>query len=257
MSLWRIIRIVALLFVLATVAQGAWIARGRTTEWNNTVRVTIYPINGDASAVADRYLEKLEAGGFEPIESFFREQSAGYGISVAKPVEISLAPPVSARPPEPPFGGSRLEIIFWSLKLRFWAWRHDDYRGPKPDVRVFVSYFDPAKSPRLGHSTGLHKGQIGVVNAFARNDMDGSNNVVIAHELMHTLGATDRYDLSSNRPLYPEGFADPDAVPLYPQSRAEIMAGRIPVSETHAEIPRSMKEVTIGTTTAREINWVR
>jgi hypothetical protein len=74
---------------------------------------------------------------------------------------------------------------------------------------------------------------------------------------MHTLGATDRYEPGTNRPLYPEGFADPDAVPLYPQSRAEIMAGRIPVSETAAEIPTGMHEVMIGTKTAREINWIR
>jgi hypothetical protein len=98
---------------------------------------------------------------------------------------------------------------------------------------------------------------IGVVNAFARPDMDGSNNVIIAHELMHALGATDRYQPGTNRPLYPDGFADPDAVPLYPQSRAEIMAGRIPVSETAAEIPIGMREVMIGTKTAREINWIK
>ena len=257
MTLWRKLRIVVLVFVLATVAQGAWIARGRTTEWNNTVRVAIYPINGDRSTAADVYIGKLETSGFEPIEAFFRQQAASYGVGIAKPIEIGLAPMVSAQPPEPPFGGSRLEIILWSLKLRFWAWRHDDYRGPKPDVRIFVSYFDPATSPRLAHSTGLQKGQLGVVNAFARSDMDGSNNFVIAHELMHALGATDRYDMSNNRPLYPDGFADPDAVPLYPQSRAEIMAGRIPVSETGSEIPTGMHEVMIGMKTAREINWLR
>jgi len=99
MSVWRKLRIVALLFVLATVAQGAWIARGRTTEWNNTVRVVIYPINGDHSAVADRYLGKLEASGFETIEAFFRQQAAGYGLGVGKPIEIRLAPMVSAQPP--------------------------------------------------------------------------------------------------------------------------------------------------------------
>jgi len=257
MSLWRKLRIVVLLFVLATVAQGAWIARGRTTEWNNTVRVVIYPINGDHSAVADRYLGKLEASRFETIEAFFKKQAAGYGVGVGKPIEISLAPMVSEQPPEPPFGRGRLEIIFWSLKLRFWAWRNDDYRGPKPDVRIFVSYFDPATSSRLAHSTGLQKGLIGVVNAFARSDMDGSNKVVITHELMHALGATDRYDLTNNRPIYPDGFADPDAVPLYPQSRAEIMAGRIPVSETSSDIPTGMDEVMIGSQTAREINWLR
>jgi len=80
---------------------------------------------------------------------------------------------------------------------------------------------------------------------------------VIAHELMHALGAGDRYEQGTNRPLYPEGFADPDAVPRYPQSRAEIMAGRIPISENHAETPSGMDEVAIGTLTAREINWIK
>ena len=110
---------------------------------------------------------------------------------------------------------------------------------------------------RLLHSTGLQKGLIGVVNAFARSDMDGSNNVVITHELLHTFGATDKYDFAGNRPLFPDGFADPDAQPLYPQARAEIMAGRIPVSETQAETPAGMDEVVIGVRTAREINWIK
>ena len=96
-----------------------------------------------------------------------------------------------------------------------------------------------------------------VVNAFAREDMAGANNVVIAHELLHTFGATDKYDLAGNRPLLPDGFADPNARPLYPQAQAEIMAGRIPLSETRADVPAGMDEVAIGLKTAREINWVK
>jgi hypothetical protein len=255
--MWRKLRIAILLFILATVAQAVWIARARTTEWNNTVRVAIYPINGDRSSAVDRYLGQLRVSTFEPIETFFTREAAGYGMGARKPIEIGIAPPVAARPPAPPFGGSKLEIILWSLKLRYWVWRHDDYRGPRPDVRIFVSYFDPHTSPRLSHSTGLQKGLIGVVNAFARTDMDGSNNVVITHELMHALGASDRYQPGTNQPLYPDGFADPDAVPLYPQSRAEIMAGRIPISKNQAETPAGMDEVMIGAVTAREINWIR
>jgi len=255
--MWRKLRIVILLFVLATVAQAAWIARARTTEWNNTVRVAIYPINGDGSSVAARYIGELRKSGFERIATVFASEAAGYGVPVRNPIDIGLAPPVESQPPSPPFGGSKLDVVLWSLRLRFWAWRHDNYRGPKPDVRIFVSYFDPAAHPRLAHSTGLQKGLIGVVNAFARADMDGSNNVVIAHELMHAFGATDKYDPGSNRPRFPDGFADPHAVPLYPQSRAELMAGRIPVSETRAETPEGMDEVAIGTLTAREINWIK
>lgn len=255
--MWRKLRILILLFILATVGQAAWIARARTTDWNNTVRVAIYPINGDGSDVVAGYIGELGEPGFESIEAFFRSEVAGYGGALRQPIDISLAPPVAAQPPVPPFGGSKMDVAVWSLRLRYWAWRQDNYRGPKPDVRIFVSYFDPAAHSRLAHSTGLQKGLIGVVNAFARADMGGSNNVVIAHELMHALGATDKYEPGSNRPRFPDGFADPHAVPLYPQSRAEIMGGRIPVSEASAEMPAGMDEVAIGIGTAREINWVK
>jgi hypothetical protein len=33
------------------------------------------------------------------------------------------------------------------------------------------------------------------------------------------------------------------------------MAGRIPLGNDHAEIPESLRQVVIGTSTAREIGW--
>ena len=74
---------------------------------------------------------------------------------------------------------------------------------------------------------------------------------------MHTVGATDKYDLATNEPLHPDGYAEPDKDPLLPQTFAEIMAGRIPSSTTQSEMPSSLDKVLIGTKTAREINWVR
>lgn len=53
------------------------------------------------------------------------------------------------------------------------------------------------------------------------------------------------------------GYADPRAEPLHPQTRAEIMAGRIALSETRAETPGGMDEVVIGPKTAKEINWIK
>ena len=73
---------------------------------------------------------------------------------------------------------------------------------------------------------GLTKGLIGVVYAFAAPEMNGENNVVIAHELLHTLGATDKYRPADDAPRFPDGYGDPQQVPLYPQRTAELMAGR-------------------------------
>jgi len=56
------------------------------------------------------------------------------------------------------------------------------------DIRIFVLYHDPALTPVVPHSLGLAKGLIGVVYAFAAPEMTGGNNVVIAHEMLHTVG---------------------------------------------------------------------
>jgi hypothetical protein len=253
----RIVRISLLLFVLFLVAQGAWISRARTTDWKEPLRVVIYPVNGDRSAAVDRYIQSLPRDGFEPMAAYMREQARRYSLPLRTPVEMYLAPRVDAIPPEPPRAGGRLEAILWSLQLRFWAWNHDAYSGPKAHVRMFVKYFAPLPNARLPHSVGLRQGLIGVVNAFASADMDGGNQVVIAHELLHTFGATDKYDGRNNLPLFPDGYAEPDARPLLPQNRAEIMAGRIPVSESRAETPRGLDEAMLGAKTAREISWVK
>jgi hypothetical protein len=109
----------------------------------------------------------------------------------------------------------------------------------------------------LSHSLGLQKGLIGVVNAFASEKQAAQNDVVIAHELLHTLGATDKYDPRTNQPEFPDGYADPQRQPALPQEYAEIMAGRVPVTADRAEMPDGLDAVLIGAKTAREINWVR
>ena len=152
-------------------------------------------------------------------------------------------------------GASVPSVMFWSLRLRYYAWRvMRKLPGPAPDIGIFVLYHDPQHSPSLQHSLGLQKGLVGVVNAFADREMEGSNDVIIAHELLHTLGATDKYD-ADNQPIHPHGFAEPERDPLYPQRYAELMAGRIPITSERAETPQSLRYVVVGAQTATEIGW--
>jgi hypothetical protein len=83
----------------------------------------------------------------------------------------------------------------------------------------------------------------------------GGNNIVITHELLHTAGASDKYDLASGAPLFPIGFGDRDRQPLFPQDAAEIMAGRRALSATEWEMPGSLRSVVVGPETALEIRW--
>jgi hypothetical protein len=249
------LRIAVLLFVLATVAVGAWQQRTLVTQWKRTLDVVIYPINGDGQASTSAYIASLETGSFSPIVEFARREAQRYGVDLATPVSVKLGPRVASMPPAIRAGSATPEVMFWSLRLRFWAWNNDGYPGPKPDVRVFALYFDPSRTPRLEHSVGLKEGLIGIARVFAATHMTEENNVVIAHEILHTFGATDKYERATGQPLVPDGLADPGQTPLYPQRMAEIMGGRIALSENHSDTPRSLDLALIGPKTAAEINW--
>jgi hypothetical protein len=256
---FRLVRTTILILILINVAVGTWLTRVRSTSWEHPLRVMMFPINADGSSATAAYVAGLRQDAFQPIADFMRGEAQRYGVSVYAPVDVSLGAEISSRPPDPPFGGNALQVGLWSLKMRYWAWRHAEFDGPAPDVRVFVLYHDPEQVTRVAHSLGLQKGLIGVVNAFASAEQGAQNNVIIAHELLHTVGATDKYDTrsGSNMPAYPDGYAEPEKDPPVPQEFAEIMGGRIPVSQDEAHIPESLDQVLVGAATAREINWVK
>jgi hypothetical protein len=255
--MFKTLRILILLVILAAVALGTWRAKTRSVEWKYALPVNIYLVNADSSVATAEYLKGLSLANFQPIEKFMLEEAARYGRQSNASIELRMGGILEVQPPEPPRNGSALEVILWSLKMRWWSYRYADTKGTGPQVKLALLYYDPADVQRLDHSTGLQKGLIGRVNVFASREMAAQNNVVITHEFLHTLGATDKYDLSSNLPLHPEGYAQPDQTPLYPQQFAEIMAGRIPVSATAADIPNSLYSTLIGEKTALEINWVQ
>jgi hypothetical protein len=255
---FKTIRVVVLVFVLVLVAVGSWQTRQRLARWELPVRAVVYPIAGDESEATRKYVRDLTAETFRPIETFIDEEARSFGVEpkYGQPLRVQLAPEVKSLPPPPPIGGNLLEIMAWSLKLRYWAWTADTWTGSSPDVQLFVVYHEPAPG-ELPHSLGLEQGRIGVANVFASSRMAGQNNVVIAHELLHTLGASDKYDERTAQPRFPDGYAKPEAEPRYPQRFAEIMAGRIPISESDSEIPPSLNATLVGEATAREIAWLR
>lgn len=250
------LRIALLSLILLLVALNAWFTQQDITGWEQPLRVAIYPINADQSPVTARYIADLRTDTFRPIEEFFRREISRYSRDLSMPVEIVLATQPASAPPELPQERQVLQIMLWSLRLRYWAWTTEDNPGPAPQVRLFVQYYDPRLFPRLDHSVGLSKGALALVKAFATRTMNAQNNVIIAHELMHTLGASDKYDPRTNLPLYPDGYAEPELEPRYPQTHAEIMGGRTPLAPGRAETPFGLQWVAVGPATAREIGWI-
>ena len=123
------------------------------------------------------------------------------------------------------------------------------------DVRVFF-----LASSLHGDQVGFAEGS-GALNgevAFVRGSPGGDLSIplqAIGHELLHTVGASDKYD-EGGHSREPEGLADPDRVPRYPQDHAEWMVGEVAIAPGRGRLPGSIAELRVGPATAREIGWV-
>ncbi len=252
---FKTFRVTVLLIVLALVAFNTWFDRYRSTRWRSPLIVAIYPIAADSSPATAAYVAGIDAERYAPIDRFFVREGARHHLDTGEPVHTSLRAGLRELPPQRAADAGVLGTIAWSLRLRWWAWRVSRGSGEPFGVRMFVLYRDPRLSPTVPHSLGLSKGLLGVVYAFADHRMDGANDVVIAHELLHALGASDKYAAADDAPIYPDGFGDPGQVPLYPQATAELMAGRRMLAADRWEQPESLDEVVIGSASAREIRW--
>jgi hypothetical protein len=253
---WKYLRILALLLVLLAVSLHAWLDRVATHSWQEPLWVGLFPLNGDGSATTAEYLASVRATDYGAIEDFFAREGRRYGLKLEQPVHVELYPEGSKLPPAIDPAAGPLEVAWWSLKLRWFAAQATRVPGRAPArVRLFLLYHDPATLARAPDSHGLQKGLVGVVHLFADPAMAGSNNIVIAHELLHTVGASDKYDLASGAPSFPGGYGDRDQAPLYPQEQAEIMAGRRALSAYQWDMPRTLAKVVVGPETALEIRW--
>jgi hypothetical protein len=255
--MFKAVRIAVLLFILFFVAVSTWLTQARSTDWNNSLWVKVYPINADSSEAASKYIAELKVDDFEGIEAFLRRETERYGNSLARPVRIELGQPVSEQPPALPTSPGVFSVMRWSLQMRLWSSTVTDAQDNiEPDVRIFVRYHRPDHAVALENSVGLQKGMVGIVNAYASRRHRGTNNVIIAHEFLHTLGASDKYSPETGHPVGPDGLAEPDRQPLYPQRYAESMGGRIALATDDSVIPGSLAYAIIGPATAREIRLI-
>jgi hypothetical protein len=251
------VRIAILLAVLACVALGAWLDRRRSTDWDAPLRVTIYPIAVGEDAATRSHVGALSHEDFDATHAFFAEEASRYGLALDEPVRIRVSKAATTSPPPPPSDPGVLSVAAWSLRLRYWAWRvAADDPLPTPDVQVFALYHPAAGGRAVPDSLGLSKGLVALTHLYADERARGSNQVVVAHELLHTLGATDKYDRATGQPLDPDGLGDPQRSPRFPQAYGEIMAGRIATAAGVAVIPDSLETMLVGPVTASEIGWL-
>lgn len=246
-----------LIGLMGLVLLNNWLARTSSVNWQHPVQVYIYPVNADQSPVTQAYIDQLHLEQFADIERFFQREAARFHLSLAQPVHVHLAEQPATNPPASPDHASMLDSVLWSLKMRWWVWRNAlSAEEALSDVQIYMRFYALGNPQAEQHVLGVQHGQVGLVNAYADAVAQGQSNLVAAHELLHSLGASDKYDPETALPIWPDGYAEPTKQPLLPQARAEIMGGRVQISPSIALVPPGLEHVSLGSATAIEIGWL-
>jgi hypothetical protein len=81
-TLFKLMRIVALLSVLFVILVSAWMTERRMAAWERPILVTIYPIVADDVPGTAEFAENLDLEVFEKVNDFFDRETSPYGIKV-------------------------------------------------------------------------------------------------------------------------------------------------------------------------------
>lgn len=257
MSIFKLFRVVLLLSILFVIIVSSWMTEKRMAAWERPILVTIFPIVADEDTSTLEFTRDVELSYFADVNRFFDRESVPYGFNVTPAFRFQLAPVSSELPPEVPDQFSSAGIAWWSLKMRWWSWMKDLKSDlVSPDIQMYVLFHGLNGGSEVGISVGMRKGRYGIVKAYAKESMSPHNLVVFTHELLHVLGATDKYVLTTGEPIFPQGFANPNQRPLFPQLKAEIMGGRIPLNSFSSKMADSLEECRIGRLTGEEIGFL-
>lgn len=255
--MFKILRILVLFLILASVWGTYRIQQTVTKDWSGVITIKIIPVVADNSSKTRMFVKSLGPKDFKEVTRYLAESGKVYDRNLNNVINIELAAATDSIPPSFPDADSgRLTDIVWSLRLRWWAWQNQLADHEENHVRLFVLYQSPASGVKLAHSTGVRNGLIGLINARALKSNKRFHNVVLTHELLHIFGATDKYNIATGEPLFPQGYVAPKSAPRWPQKYAEIMGRARALSQQEYEVAERLSHTRIGDVTAKEIGWV-
>jgi hypothetical protein len=257
------VRVSLLLFILFTVALWAirdtWTRRERL-RWDHTLDVAVVLVRVEGSDPVDPAATAAMASRADALAVRLADEQKRYRPGSPPPFRFSMKGPVEAASAAPaPASDALGDLARHAWDASKWTDEVDANAGVVAahyDSRIYVMVKKPSSELRAaveGHSE--QGGRRGFVEVELDASMVDLALMVVAHEMLHTLGASDKYD-AQGRARFPDGFVDPNASPRFPQTRAEVMARNRPIGPNEERVPESLDELGVGAVTAAEIRWV-
>lgn len=257
----RVSVLLAILFVVGLYAIQDYRSRNARRDWESTVDVAIVLVHVAADTPVEASAVQSLRDRTAALEDRLAVEYARHRLSATmRPFHFRVVGPVDvAEPPPTPASDGPADLAKQALALSAWLRDVDPRVGIDAklyDSRIYVAARRP-DSPEHTAVEGQSEqgGRIGMVRVELDASMVDFTFFVVTHELMHTLGATDKYG-PDGRALLPIGLAEPERQPLYPQRFVEVMARNRPLSATREAIPETLDELAVGPLTAKEIGWV-
>ncbi len=254
------VRVAVLLLVLLLVviyAVSSSLLRLSRTDWTRTLSVAVVVVA--AGPLDPAAVEALRTR-VRVLEQALADEEHRYVPAGPKPFVIAVLGPVAAPSPPPELAGDgALDLL--SYTWRRWRWvRAVDAAAATDagrwDSRIYVVARPPALDrERFVEGVSEQGGRVGIVEVELAADTVDWALFAAAHELLHTLGATDKYDAAGHA-MVPSGLAEPELAPRYPQRFAEVMSRGRATSPTIDQAPDSLAELRVGGWTAAEIGWI-
>lgn len=179
-------RIFALLLVLVLVAASAFLSPRRLKSWSRPLIVDVEPIAAEPGT--ETFAAAFDDEALAEVRAFFAREARGTRAELIFNVEPASKHVPPMRPGE---AAETIDVALFSLRLRMWSWWHAWRAHLAPaDVRIYVLFHRPEPGRLLEHSGSIENAHIAIVYAFADARSRGETAIGIAHELLHTLGAS-------------------------------------------------------------------
>jgi len=254
-STFRTIRIAVLLTVLIFVIGLAYSHHRRVEErrsWQRTLHVGVWLAQAQDGVDPNTILELRDS--VVDLELALNREFERYGGSIQPFRFHAFGPVLAPTPPTLDDDSFQARVQFtWELRTYTKAVRLGVAQVPT-DIDIYVSLRPPSGKQRHFEGIAALNSTIGLVEVELEADMIPVVLMTVAHELFHTLGATDKYD-SNGETRIPDGLGDPDQEPLFPQAGMDVMGRDVVLGPGQPRLLRNLSELRVNRFTAAEIGW--